>query len=97
LMRLALATNRPFFTLISRKGGLLSRGRLRAYSIHSPAAKPTPQVGTDLHPDLEVRIESKVDQEEPAQRHSTALVAKHSTALTCIEPWRCGLPVVQTS
>jgi hypothetical protein len=89
LKRSALATNRLLLTLISREDGRLSR----ASGMRSPVA-PRPQEGTDLQPESEGRIESN---EESAPRPGTALVRRQSTALICIAPRRCGLPVVQAS
>ena len=89
LKRSALTTNRLLLTLISREDGRLSR----ASGMRSPVA-PRPQEGTDLQPESEGRIESN---EEPAPRPGTALVRRQSTALICIAPRRCGLPVVQAS
>jgi hypothetical protein len=63
LKRSALTTNRLLLTLISREGGRLSR----ASGMRSPVG-PRPQEGTDLKPESEARIESKVDHEEPAPK-----------------------------
>ncbi|MGC2409571.1 MAG: hypothetical protein WA441_06170 [Methyloceanibacter sp.] len=93
LKRSALSTTRLLRAWISESGLRFRRG-VRAWGTGLPIAPRLQVEGSDQGPELEGRIESKVEgatfgHEEPTTKQSTALV--------CLEPRRNRLPVVQTS